>query len=57
MPVLIPETLLNKEKEHVEGFAPEVAWVTIGGQEKLEEKLCIIHTCFQIVTYLLHICI
>ena len=41
MPVLIPETLLNKEKEHVEGFAPEVAWVTIGGQEKLEEKLCI----------------
>ena len=41
MPVLIPEGLLNKEKDHVEGFAPEVAWVTIGGQEKLEEKLCI----------------
>lgn len=41
MPVLIPEGLLNKEKEHVEGFAPEVAWVTIGGQEELEEKLCI----------------
>ena len=41
LPVLIPESLLNKEKEHVEGFAPEVAWVTIGGQEKLEEKLCI----------------
>ena len=40
-PVLIPESLLNKEKEHVEGFAPEVAWVTIGGQEELEEKLCI----------------
>ena len=41
LPVLIPESLLNKEKEHVEGFAPEVAWVTIGGQEELEEKLCI----------------
>lgn len=41
MPVLIPENLLNKEKEHVEGFAPEVAWVTEGGEEKLEEKLCI----------------
>ena len=41
MPVLIPESLLNKEKDHVEGFAPEVAWVTIGGGNKLEEKLCI----------------
>ena len=41
LPVLIPESLLNKEKTHVEGFAPEVAWVTMGGQEKLEEKLCI----------------
>ena len=41
MPVLIPESLLNKEKDHVEGFAPEVAWVTIGGGEKLEERLCI----------------
>ena len=41
LPVLIPESLLNKEKDHVEGFAPEVAWVTVGGQEKLEEKLCI----------------
>lgn len=41
MPLLIPEGLLNKEKDHVEGFAPEVAWVTIGGGEKLEEKLCI----------------
>ena len=41
MPVLIPENLLNKEKEHVEGFAPEVAWVTMGGGEKLEERLCI----------------
>ena len=41
MPVLIPESLLNKEKDHVEGFAPEVAWVTKGGEENLEEKLCV----------------
>lgn len=41
MPVLIPENLLNKEKDHVEGFAPEVAWVTEAGGEKLEERLCI----------------
>ncbi len=41
MPMLIPESLLNKEKEHVEGFAPEVAWVTFGGSEKLEERYCI----------------
>ena len=41
MPVLIPESLLNKEKDHVEGFAPEVAWVTQGGGQELEEKLCI----------------
>ena len=41
MPVLIPESLLQKEKDHVEGFAPEVAWVTQGGEEELEEKLCI----------------
>ena len=41
MPVLIPEGLLNKEKDHVEGFAPEVAWVTMGGGNKLEERLCI----------------
>ena len=40
-PVLIPESLLQKEKDHVEGFAPEVAWVTEAGGEKLEEKLCI----------------
>ncbi len=40
-PVLIPEGLLQKEKDHVEGFAPEVAWVTKGGEEELEEKLCI----------------
>ncbi len=41
MPLLIPENLLNKEKQHVEGFAPEVAWVTVGGEEKLEERMCI----------------
>ena len=41
MPMLIPESLLNREKDHVEGFAPEVAWVTIGGSEKLNEWLAI----------------
>ena len=41
MPVLIPENLLQKEKDHVEGFAPEVAWVTMGGGEELEERLCV----------------
>ncbi len=41
MPMLIPENLLQKEKDHVEGFAPEVAWVTQGGDEKLTERLCI----------------
>jgi prolyl-tRNA synthetase len=41
MPMFIPESLLNVEKEHVEGFAPEVAWVTHGGNEKLEEKMCV----------------
>ncbi len=41
MPMLIPESLLQKEKDHVEGFAPEVAWVTQGGDEKLSERLCI----------------
>ncbi len=41
MPMLIPENLLKKEGELVEGFAPEVAWVTEGGQKKLEERLCI----------------
>ena len=39
--VLIPESLLQKEKDHVEGFAPECAWVTMGGTEKLEERLCV----------------
>ncbi len=41
MPMFIPESLLTKEKEHVEGFAPEVAWVTHGGSERLAEKLCV----------------
>ncbi len=41
MPMLIPESLLQKEKDHVEGFAPECAWVTYGGNEKLEERYCI----------------
>ncbi len=41
MPLLIPESLLQKEKDHVQGFAPEVAWVTYGGEEKLAERLCI----------------
>ncbi len=41
MPMFIPESLLQKEKDHVEGFAPETAWVTIGGQQELTEKLCV----------------
>lgn len=41
MPMFIPESLLQKEKDHVDGFAPEVAWVTHGGSEKLTERLCI----------------
>jgi len=41
MPMFIPESLLEKEKDHVEGFAPEVAWVTHGGNEKLTERMCV----------------
>ena len=41
LPMFIPESLLQKEKDHVEGFAPEVAWVTHGGQQPLTEKLCV----------------
>jgi len=41
MPLFIPESLLDKEKDHVEGFAPEVAWVTQGGLEPLQERLCV----------------
>ena len=49
-PVLIPEGLLQKEKDHVEGFAPEVAWVTEAGEEKLEERLCIRPTSETIIS-------
>ena len=41
MPMFIPESLLQKEKDHVEGFAPEVAWVTHGGLEPLQERMCV----------------
>ncbi len=41
MPLLIPESLLQKEKDHVEGFAPECAWVTMGGVDQLEERYAI----------------
>ncbi len=41
MPMFIPESLLNIEKNHIEGFAPEAAWVTHGGSEKLEERMCV----------------
>ena len=41
LPMFIPESLLQKEKDHIEGFAPEVAWVTHGGEEKLQERLCV----------------
>jgi len=41
MPMLIPENLMNKESELINGFAPEVAWVTIGGSKELEERMCI----------------
>ncbi|MED3575818.1 proline--tRNA ligase [Cytobacillus praedii] len=41
MPLFIPESLLQKEKDHIEGFAPEVAWVTHGGEEELAERWCV----------------
>lgn len=41
MPLFIPESLLQKEKDHIEGFAPEVAWVTHGGEDELAERLCV----------------
>ena len=41
LPMFIPESLLQKEKDHVEGFAPEVAWVTHGGLEELQERMCV----------------
>ena len=54
MPMFIPESLLQKEKDHVEGFAPEVAWVTYGGSEKLEDRLCV-RLSFTISGYLLYV--
>lgn len=41
LPMFIPESLLQKEKDHVEGFAPEVAWVTHGGLNELQERMCV----------------
>ncbi len=41
LPMFIPESLLQKEKDHVEGFAPEVAWVTQGGLQPLQERMCV----------------
>ncbi|MCF6136263.1 proline--tRNA ligase [Pseudalkalibacillus berkeleyi] len=41
MPLFIPESMLQREKDHIEGFAPEVAWVTHGGDEELTERLCV----------------
>lgn len=41
MPMFIPESLLQKEKDHVDGFAPEVAWVTHGGLNPLQERMCV----------------
>ena len=41
LPLFIPESLLDKEKDHVEGFAPEVAWVTDGGLNPLPERMCV----------------
>lgn len=49
-PVLIPESLLQKEKDHIEGFAPEVAWVTKIGDEELEDRLCVRPTSETIIS-------
>ena len=51
-PVLIPESFLKKEAEHVEGFAPEVAWVETAGSEKLEERLAIRPTSEAIICHM-----
>jgi len=51
-PLFIPESLLDKEAEHVEGFSPEVAWVTMGGREELEERLAVRPTSEAIIGYL-----
>ena len=50
MPIFIPESLLQKEADHVEGFAPECAWVTHGGNDKLEERLCVRRRCSASIT-------
>ena len=55
MPIFIPESLLQKEKDHVEGFAPEVAWVTHGGLDQLEERLCVRPTSETLFLSLIHI--
>lgn len=51
-PLFIPESFLKKEAEHVEGFSPEVAWVTMGGKEELEERLAVRPTSEAIIGYL-----
>lgn len=51
-PLLIPESFLKKEAEHVEGFAPQVAWVTVGGDEELSEKLAIRPTSEAIICHM-----
>ena len=55
VPLFLPESLLMKEAEHVEGFAPQVAWVTQGGTEKLEERLVVRPTSEVIFLSLIHI--
>jgi prolyl-tRNA synthetase len=51
-PLFIPDSFLKKEAEHVEGFSPEVAWVTIGGQEELEERLAVRPTSEAIIGHM-----
>jgi prolyl-tRNA synthetase len=51
-PLFIPESFLKKEAEHVEGFSPEVAWVTVGGQEELEERLAVRPTSEAIIGHM-----
>ncbi|MBP7707473.1 MAG: proline--tRNA ligase [Candidatus Aminicenantes bacterium] len=51
-PLFIPESFLKKEAEHVEGFSPEVAWVTVGGKEELEERLAVRPTSEAIIGHM-----
>jgi prolyl-tRNA synthetase len=51
-PLFIPESFLKKEAEHVQGFSPEVAWVTIGGKEELEERLAVRPTSEAIIGHM-----